>query len=248
MKAMNHVRRAAILMLMMPLWSCGGLLPDLRPDGMTRQRPEPIVESGRPEFQEVSSDGSLWNPNGYRNLFRDLRARQVGDLVTVNISESSKASKKADTKTSRDSSIQAGISNALGWEGKIKNLTSLGKSKVRKAFDNETMFKASMKNEFDGAGETTRDETMNASITARVTEVTPEGNLFIRGTREVKVNNETQYITLTGMIRPEDVSPDNTILSSYIADAKIAYSGKGSVSDKQRPGWLMRAVDFVWPF
>jgi flagellar L-ring protein precursor FlgH len=89
---------------------------------------------------------------------------------------------------------------------------------------------------------------MTASITARVMDVTPEGNLYIRGTREVKVNNETQYITLTGMIRPEDISPDNTILSSYIADAKIAYAGSGSVSDKQRPGWLMRAVDFIWPF
>jgi flagellar L-ring protein precursor FlgH len=110
------------------------------------------------------------------------------------------------------------------------------------------MIKASMKNEFDGSGQTSRDETMTASITARVVDVTPEGNLFIRGTREVKVNNETQYITLTGLIRPEDISPDNTVLSSYIADAQIAYSGSGSVSDKQRPGWLTRALDLIWPF
>jgi flagellar L-ring protein FlgH len=248
MKAMNHVKRAGMLMLLMTLWSCGGLLPNLRPERMSESRPEPMVENSRPEAQEASPDGSLWRPTGYRNLFRDPRALQVGDLVTVNISESAKASKKADTKTSRDSSINAGIDNALGWENKVKELTSLGNKKVRDAYKNNPMFKANMANEFTGSGQTTRDETMNASITARVMAVTPEGNLFIRGTREVKVNNETQFITLTGMIRPEDISPDNTVLSSYIADAKIAYSGKGSVSDKQRPGWLMRAVDFVWPF
>jgi flagellar L-ring protein precursor FlgH len=110
------------------------------------------------------------------------------------------------------------------------------------------MFKASMKNSFDGSGETSRNETMTASITARVMEVTPNGNLFIKGTRQVKVNNENQIITLTGLIRPVDVSPDNTVLSSYIADAKIEYTGSGPVSDKQRPGWLLRAIDFVWPF
>ncbi|HDG98416.1 MAG TPA: flagellar basal body L-ring protein FlgH, partial [Desulfobacterales bacterium] len=116
------------------------------------------------------------------------------------------------------------------------------------AFDNTTMFKASMSNSFDGSGSTSRDETMTASITARVVEVLPNGNLYIRGTRQIKVNNEVQYITLSGLIRPYDISPDNTVLSSYIADAKIEYTGKGAVSDKQRPGWLMRLLDYVWPF
>jgi flagellar L-ring protein precursor FlgH len=248
MKAMNQVKRAGILMLMTTLWSCGGLMSNLKPEGILQPRPESIVASGFPEANEASAHGSLWKENGYRNLFRDLRARQAGDLVTVNISESSKANKKADTKTSRESSIDGGIDNALGWENKVKELTSFGNKKVREAFKTNPMFKANMKNEFTGSGQTSRDETMTASITARVMDVSPEGNLFIRGTREVRVNNETQYITLTGMIRPEDISPDNTVLSSYIADAKIAYSGNGSVSDKQRPGWLMRAVDFIWPF
>jgi len=248
MRAMNHVRRAGILVLMTTLCSCGGLMPNLGPEGGIRSRLESAAESRRPEAQEACADGSLWKESGYRNLFRDLRARQAGDLVTVNIAESSKANKKADTQTSRESSIDGGIDNALGWETKIKELTSLGSHGVKGAFKNNPMFKANIKSEFTGSGQTSRDETMTASITARVLDVTPEGNLHIRGTREVKVNNETQYITLTGMIRPEDISPDNTILSSYIADAKIAYSGSGSVSDKQRPGWLMRAVDFVWPF
>ena len=103
-------------------------------------------------------------------------------------------------------------------------------------------------NSFDGSGETSRDESMTASITARVIDVLPNGTLVIQGSREIKVNNENQRITLSGLIRPVDISPDNTILSSYVANARIEYSGSGSVSDKQRPGWLTRFVDFIWPF
>lgn len=184
----------------------------------------------------------LWRNATYRNSFQDLRAHKVGDLITVNIVETSKANKKATTKTGRTSSINAGISNLMGWEGKI------GKIGVPGEFDNETMFKASMENDFDGTGETTRNETMTASVTARVLEVTQNGNLFIKGSRKIQVNNEAQYITLSGLVRPADISPDNTVLSSYIAEASIEYTGSGAVSDKQKPGWLMRAVDYVWPF
>lgn len=244
------VRRMTGLVVVLGLFalsSCAGIMSAKQESGVpTVQNQDPTHGYGARELP--GSQGSLWKENTYRGLFKDLRAHQVGDLVTVNIVETSKATKKATTKTGRESSIDAGISNALGWENKIKHLTSFGNKKVRSAFDNEALFKANMKNDFSGSGETSRDENMTASITAVVVDVVPNGNLFIRGTRQVKVNNENQVITLTGMIRPEDISPDNTILSSYIADARIAYSGHGPVSDKQRPGWLMRAVDLVWPF
>ncbi|MFC1822938.1 flagellar basal body L-ring protein FlgH [Thermodesulfobacteriota bacterium] len=191
---------------------------------------------------DPKSRASLWNETTSRDLFQDLRAYRVGDLVTINIVETSKASKKANTKTSRQSSIDAGISNAMGWE------TKLGKLGIPAALNNENLFKASLKNNFDGSGETSRDESMTASITASVLEVLPNGALIIKGSREIKVNNENQRITLSGLIRPVDISPDNTILSSFVANAKIEYTGSGPVSDKQRPGWLMRFVDFVWPF
>lgn len=199
-------------------------------------------------IREPESAASLWSEAGSRDLFQDLRAYKVGDLVTVNIVETSKASKKASTQTGRESSIDAGIDNVLGWEGRLKNLTSFGKGDIHNAYDNTSMFKGSMKNDFNGTGSTTRDDTMIAAITARVMEVKPNGNLFIKGTREVRVNNETQIIMLSGQIRPVDISPDNTVLSSYIGDARIDYIGTGSLSDKQRPGWLTRAVDFIWPF
>jgi flagellar L-ring protein precursor FlgH len=192
--------------------------------------------------QDPAAGAGLWTEATYRNAFHDLRAHRVGDLITVNIVETSQANKKATTKTERESSINAGISNLMGWEGKISKIG------VPADFSNETMFKASMENDFDGSGETSRNETMTASITARVIQVTPSGNLFIKGSRKVRVNNEAQFITLTGLVRPADISPDNTVLSSYIAEAAIEYTGSGPVSDKQRAGWLMRGLDYVWPF
>ena len=239
-----------VILYLPTLFGCAGAPPKAAVKSSVVQ-PEArydLIKNPRDEVRDPAEEASLWKDISSRDFFQDLRAHNVGDLVTVNIVETSKASKKATTQTGRESSIDAGIDNLLGWEGKIKNLTSFGKKDVKNAYDNTSMFKGSLTNSFNGSGSTTRDESMTAAITARVIEVRPNGNLLIKGTREVKVNNETQFIILSGLIRPVDISPDNTVLSSYIGNAKIEYIGTGSLSDKQRPGWLARAVDFVWPF
>ena len=186
------------------------------------------------------SEGSLWADGGGTKLFGDLRAREVGDLVTIQISETPSAKLDANTKTSRDSSIEAGLTDLLGY------MKALEEKKER--LDRTSMFKAKFKPSFDGKGSSDRSGTVIASITARVVQVLPNANLRISGKREVRVNNETQYITISGIIRPEDIQQDNAIQSTYIADARVEYSGKGVIADKQRPGWLMRIVDHVWPF
>jgi flagellar L-ring protein precursor FlgH len=129
----------------------------------------------------------------------------------------------------------------LGYEQEISKF-------FPKGYDNENMFKASMANKFDGTGSTGREETMTAAITARVLEVLPNGYLYIQGRRQIRVNNEVQHMVLSGIIRPVDISTDNTILSSFISDARIEYTGSGPVSDKQRPGWGTRIIDVIWPF
>ncbi|MBW2610112.1 MAG: flagellar basal body L-ring protein FlgH [Deltaproteobacteria bacterium] len=231
------------------LSACAGISKSTKPKAQMTQSILEQDQGGRDMVvRDPALKAGLWRDASARNFFKDLRAHKVGDLVTVNIVETARAIKKAGTQTSRESSIDGGIDNVLGWENKIKHLTSFGRNKVRNAYDNNPMFKGSLKNNFSGSGSTSRDDSMTASITVRVMEVKPNGNLFIKGTREVKVNNETQYIILSGLIRPADISPDNTVLSSYIGDARIEYMGSGPVSDKQRPGWLARAVDFVWPF
>ena len=232
----------SLIMMVIPLIGCAGSRREVRNvEPTTLNAQNPVQAVFLEEKEDQADKASLWREMKSRDLFQDLRAYQVGDLVTVNIVETSKASKKADTSSARKSSIDAGISNLLGFE------TKLGKYAPAN-FDNSAMFKTSMTNSFDGSGATSRDESMTASITARVVSLMPNGNLYIKGTRQVKVNNETQFITLSGLIRREDISPNNTVLSSYIADARIEYTGSGPVSDKQRTGWLGRAVDFVWPF
>lgn len=171
----------------------------------------------------------------------DPKARRIGDIVTVSIVESSTATNDADTKTERKSSIAAQVESFLGMEkgfptGNHPNWNPFGS------------IKAGMQNDYDGSGTTKRSGKMAASMTARVVGILPNGNLKIVGTREVTVNNETQLITLSGMIRPRDISPDNVILSTYIADAQISYTGDGVVNAKQRPGWLASILDVVWPF
>ncbi len=187
----------------------------------------------------VPEEGSLWSDAGSTKLFVDMRARQVGDLVTVRISEKPTGKLSAKTETSRDSSIAAGIPNLLGV------METYGKNH---SVDQDSMFKANFKPSFKGEGSNNRDGELDAYITARVVQVLGNGNLRILGRQEIKVNTETQHITISGIIRTEDIDTNNEIQSTYVADARIEYSGEGVIADKQRPGWLMRALDRVWPF
>lgn len=187
-------------------------------------------------------EASLWRDNASLNeLFMDPRARKVGDIVTISIVETSSASNNAETDTARSSSVSMSIKNLLGLESNDRFPSGSG-------FDPFGSITGTTNNTFQGTGETKRSGELAASITARVTEVLPNGNLKILGKREITINNERQYLALTGIIRPRDISSSNVVLSTYISDAKIAYTGAGIVSDRQNPGWLARVLDSVWPF
>jgi len=110
------------------------------------------------------------------------------------------------------------------------------------------MINANTKNDFEGSGETTRNGFLTATITARVVDVLGNGNLAIEGKREVVINEEKREILVQGIVRPRDLDYNNSVASSLIADAKIIYTGVGIVSEKQKPGWMARIVDAVWPF
>lgn len=189
---------------------------------------------------ETPREGSLWTNHSPMMLFTDLKARDVGDVLTVNIVESPKGSSKASTDTGRSSSMDAGIEALLGYEKALQEKNA--------RFNPKTMFKGSLGHDFKGSGQTEREAGIMASLSAVVTQVLPNGNLVIRGSRETKINNETEIMVLSGIIRPIDIASDNTILSTFIADARISYYGKGIIADKQRPGWLARVLDYAWPF
>ena len=186
-------------------------------------------------------EGSLWNEQGpISNLFVSIKARQVGDIVTIKIVESSTASNNATTQTGRQSSVSGGATNFFGWENSYDSSD--------KFFNPFGTVKGGLESTFDGSGTTTRSGSLSAYMTARITEILANGDYRIVGTREVTVNNEKQYMMLSGLVRPRDVSADNVVLSTYIADAKIAYSGAGIINDRQQPGWLARMLDSIWPF
>jgi len=238
------------VMLIVGLAGCAGNRNNIQPALQQMQAEEEVVLHPAPE-PSVSNDGSLWQVRSSLNgMFVDTKARNVGDIVTVEINESAKASNKANTETGRTSSLEAGIEKLFGvedwWTNEIlpdvpdslPKLTPFGNPSVQ----------GSLKSKFSGDGATTRSGTLSAFITCRVVDVRPNGNLKIVGTREVMVNNENQLIILSGIIRPRDISEENIIMSTFISDAKIAYSGSGIVDDRQRPGWLANLLNNVWPF
>jgi len=192
------------------------------------------------------SEGSLWSEVGGVTFFSDSRARQVGDIVIIRIVEDPEAALNANTKTSRTSGIDSAKLDILSV---LKNLGAKEKwlgLPANPATDD--LMLASLGTKFDGKGTSDRDGHVKAYVSAVVVKVFPNGNLLVNGKREIRVNNETEYITLSGIIRVGDISPANEISSAYVADAKISYSGTGPVGDKQKPGWLMGAIDYVWPF
>lgn len=185
------------------------------------------------------SSGSIWQSSS-ASMTDDLKARRRGDIVTIVISENASASKEANTATSRNSAMSAGITNLVGIQKNQEVSKYLG--------DLKNLITAENASKFAGSGSTSRLEKLQATITARVVDVLPNGNLLIEGRRNVKVNDEDQEIILEGTVRARDIAPDNTINSIYIADAKITYSGRGIISDRQSPGWLMNIIEKIWPF
>jgi flagellar L-ring protein precursor FlgH len=199
----------------------------------------------------VGHEGSLWQANSSLNgMFIDVRARNVGDIVTVKIDENAKASNRANTATERNSSLEAGIQKLFGladwWQNQI--LPDIGGDWPKIDPFGDPSIQGNMKSKFEGDGATSRSGSLDAFITCRVVDLLPNGNLKIVGTREVMVNYENQMIILSGIIRPRDISDNNIILSTFISDAKIAYSGSGIVDDRQRPGWLTNLMNTLWPF
>jgi len=194
----------------------------------------------------VRTEGSLFSEDSV-NLFADAKARRVGDIVTINIVENSRASKNANTTTGRSNSIQASTNALLGYENPA-NVPFIGGVFNQLNYRPNVGVDASFASSFSGSGSTGRTESMNASLSARIIQVLPNGNLVLRGSQEILVNNERQYITIQGVCRPYDITNDNTVLSTYIADARIDYTGQGDLSRKQREGWLSRFFDTVWPF
>ncbi|OYV87437.1 MAG: flagellar basal body L-ring protein [Ignavibacteriae bacterium 37-53-5] len=167
--------------------------------------------------------------NTTNSLFSDYKAARVGDAVTVLVTEENSASKDASTNTTRQSTIGANGAASYG----TANLPSGG---VQIGTDNE----------FKGTGSTSEKGSVQATVSAQVVKVDQYGNLQIQGSRLISINGQDQVIKVSGIIRPSDIQPDNTIYSSQISDARIIFEGSGSINQSQSPGWLTKL--FHWLF
>ena len=201
------------------------------------QDPKPVAQTKTP-----SSSGSLWSPVRTRMLVgMEGNARRVGDLITVNIDERTSSQIMAETQTAKESKMANSINALFGIKQQIVEAnTNLGGSIEMDTTSAST---------YNGDGNTSREGSVRGQITCRVIEVREDtGNLVVFGWKEVRANRETQYLSLSGVVRPQDIRNDNTISSQVIAEAKIEYTGSGVVADKQGPGFGTRILDNIWPF
>lgn len=185
-----------------------------------------------------AADGSLFNSSA-PSLYEDFKARRVNDIITIVVSESTTATNQADATHTRDSKMGLGITSLFGIETHVPASTGI---------DMSNLAAAESKSAFAGTGTTTRKGIITTTMSARVKEVFPNGNLLIEGVRELTVNSEKQLLLVTGVVRPRDITTNNRVASEAIADLQIKYTGKGDVNNHLRPGMLYRILQAIWPF
>ncbi|NQS97603.1 MAG: flagellar basal body L-ring protein FlgH [candidate division Zixibacteria bacterium] len=164
-----------------------------------------------------------------KSLYSDHRAHEVGDVITIEIVEVAQASNEASTEIKKEQGSDVSISGS----GPLDFIPLTG-------------FQGDVKNDYSGEGKTTRKGKLKAKITARIIQVLPNGNLLIEGSRVVDVNGERQTTVLTGVIRPQDITPQNIVYSYNIADAQISYTGRGPVQTSQRPGFFAKLLNWIF--
>jgi flagellar L-ring protein precursor FlgH len=165
------------------------------------------------------------------NLGLDRRARSLNDLITIRVVENIEGTGSADSALDKNSSASAGVGSLFGATKKLG------------AIDPGNLVGTSSDSTFKGSGATSRSGTLSATITARVMEVLPNGDLVLEGAREIDINGDRQMVVLTGVARPSDVSDQNVVLSPSIGQLRIRYFGRGLMKDNLKPGWLLRIMN-----
>ena len=198
------------------------------------QMPQPVP------VPVLTTQNSLWR-SGSRAFFKDQRASQVGDILTVHVAITDKAKLNNETIRSRKNSENLGVPSLFGFASQFKNL-------FPSAIDPAKLVAATSDGGSDGKGSVDRKEEIVTDIAAVVTQVLPNGNLVIEGTQEVRVNFEIREMVVAGVVRPEDIEAGNVIQSAKIAQARIAYGGRGQLTDVQQPRYGQQVLDTILPF
>ncbi len=183
------------------------------------------------------TDGSLYQDSYGLSLFGDRKAHFVGDIITITLSEKTVSTKSSKVDVSKDNStsFNGGADTLLGTNPTLKGL-SLATN-------------IAQKRKFGGDAGADQSNSLQGNITVTVAEILPNGNLVVRGEKWMTLNSGDEFIRISGIVRPDDVAPDNTVVSTRLANAKISYSGKGTLADSQSMGWMSRFFNSdIWPF
>ncbi|MBX9911590.1 MAG: flagellar basal body L-ring protein FlgH [Beijerinckiaceae bacterium] len=244
------VKLSGVLLLGVSLSACGaadrlanvGQAPALSAiEDPTAAKGYKPVQMPMPTMEHASfAPNSLWR-TGSRAFFKDQRARLVGDLVTVKVKVTDRAQLDNTTKRSRKSGEDVGAENVFGFENKVDKFLPNGANPG-------SLLKLDSEGSHEGAGSVRRAEQLTTSVAAVVTQTLPNGNLVIEGKQEIRVNFEVRELIVAGVIRPEDIESDNTIDSAKIAQARIAYGGRGQITDVQQPRYGQQVMDILLPF
>ncbi len=240
----------ATLLAPVLLGGCGNLqrLSEVgRPPSMTQPTDPTQEASYRPMTMPMPAPqtavpmaNSLWRA-GSRAFFKDQRAAQVGDILTVLVNIADAASLKNNTGANRKSNESLGLPNLLGLE-----TTAIPRLLTGATMD--SLVGLSSANGNAGTAEMKRDETVTLKLAGVVTQVLPNGNLVVAARQEVRVNSELRELSVAGVIRPQDIGSDNTVRHDRMAEARIAYGGRGQLTDVQAPRWGQQVLDIVLPF
>jgi flagellar L-ring protein precursor FlgH len=228
MKSIPTLRTPLLATALLLLAGCGATLPERD----AAYAPAYPVASAPPQ----RNDGAIYQAGYNMSLFEDTKAHRVGDLITVLLAEETTAEKEASTSTGKDQSLSLGAPNLFGAPV-LHNGNEILSASV------------SAGREFSGDGSSSQSNSLSGSITVFVSQVLPNGNLVIRGEKRLTLNQGDEFVRLSGIVRPADVSSNNTVLSTKVANAQILYSGNGAISDANRMGWLGRFFNSpLWPF
>lgn len=208
--------------------------PQLKPGYRPVSMPMPAPQ------QAYTQPNSLWASNR-KNFFKDQRAGEVGDILTVLVSINDEAEMENESERSRNAGEQANMTNLLGYESNLADV-------LPQAVSPGSLVNLGNTSNHTGEGSIEREEEINVRLAAVITQRLPNGNLVISGHQEVLVNFEKRILRIDGIVRPEDISTDNTVNSDQIAEARIIYGGEGQITDVQQPRYGQQVYDVLFPF
>ncbi|MFW6191293.1 MAG: flagellar basal body L-ring protein FlgH [Thiohalospira sp.] len=234
------IRRIATVLALVAATGCAS-----SPDMAKRDPAYSPVRPVAAEPQQNANPGGLYAQGNNMDLFGDQRAASVGDTLTIEVEETTSAEKSNNAATNRSNSMDMENPDIFGAAAQFN---APGALPLDSNEDNDLSLGIGSESEFEGGGDSSQSNSLEGDITVTVVEVLANGNLVVRGEKVLSMTDGNENIRLSGIVRPRDITAENTIPSSRVADPQISYEGSGMLADASEKGWLTRFLGSIWPF